>query len=101
MDEPFQVRIRDLADGAWAELILMSRVTSAGAHQPLGGGADFAKLQVVFLLVRIVEQLHPRGLLGQFRHFAQRLVHENAAAVDRRADRVGRNENSTRRPSPR
>ena len=63
--------------------------------RPLGRTSHSAEAQKVaqFLVVRFLRgpvQQFDHVNFGQLHHLAQRLVHENAAAVHRRADRVRR-----------
>src|ERR1035437_329898 len=58
---------------------------AGGAHDPLGGRAECAKLLVFGFLPGPVQEFG-NVHLRQFDHLTQGLVHEDAAAVDRRAD---------------
>ncbi len=90
VDQPFQVGVGEFAHRMRLDRCHAGR-PAGGPHQPLRAGAEGAQFLVGRLLPRPVQQLQDVDL-GQLRHLAQRLVHEDAAAVHRRADRVGRNE---------
>src|ERR1035437_7822441 len=94
VDEPFQIVIGELANR-----MRFQRAHAfgppAGPYQPLGGGAEGAQFLVGRFLRWPVQQLDD-VYFGELRHLAQSLVHEDAAAVDGRADEIRRDEQDAR-----
>ncbi len=90
VDQPVQIFV-----GEFVHRVRQKRTriayTAAGPHQPLGAGAETAQFFVVLLLPLPIQQFH-HVHFGQPRQLPQRLVHEDAAAVHRRADGIRRNE---------
>lgn len=90
VQQPFQIGVRKLADCKRKD-----RAESLGlafhAHQILDRGGFLFQLAMIGALRFIIQQ-DDQVQRAQRREFQSGLIHEHAAAVDRWADRIGRDE---------